>query len=278
MRTFARCALPTRGATCTLHAKRTCAQGKDLNFELLLSAETKKAVEGLDPQLFGFHRAKCPCSIPPEGMMAMKDHLFVGTAVEPTQWQNKMQNVPDMKTFQASMKGHGGDDMNLTGYHNKNIKSGAEAIHVQQNGDHLQISQYTSAQSEFGCLPWKSKSEAVTVRDRSDEIFLFVCTHKSRDARCGYCGPILVDLFQQKIARLGHRVNIFPCSHFGGHVYAANLLVFTKHIGHAYGLFRPEDVDPLLESLISGRTEVPDVLEGRVRGTMALKTKVRPSL
>lgn len=255
------------------HAKRSCAQNKDLDH--LLSAETKKAVEGLDPQLFGFHRNNCPCSIPPQGKMVMKDHLFIGTTVDPTQWQNKMQNIPDMKTLQASMRGHDADDCNLTCFYDKHGKSMAEAIYIQQKEDHLQISEYTSTEAAFGRFPWEAK--AVEVKDRSDEIFIFVCSHKARDARCGYCGPILVDLFQQKNAKLGNKVNIFPCSHFGGHVYAANLLVFTKHIGHAYGLFLPEYVDPLLEGLLSGSTEVPNVLEGRVRGKMVLKTKVRPS-
>jgi hypothetical protein len=32
---------------------------------------------------------------------------------------------------------------------------------------------------------------------------VFVCTHGTRDARCGLCGPALIDAFREKIAALG---------------------------------------------------------------------------
>ncbi|EPY31974.1 hypothetical protein STCU_03049 [Strigomonas culicis] len=273
MRTFASCIL-TSSWGCMLSAKRTCVP--TAGWESLLSAETREAVEGLDPQLFGFDRRNCPCAIPAQGKMAMKDHLFMATAVRPPLWHNKMQNVPDMKTLQAAMRARGAEGLNLTGFYERDRKGGACALYVQPQDDRLQISEYTSTEAEFGCLPWESKTAAV--RDRSDEIFIFVCAHKARDARCGYCGPILVDLFEQKNAAMGQKVNIFPCSHFGGHVYAANLLVFTRHIGRAYGLFRPEHVEPLLEGLVSGNAEALTMLEDKVRGQLVLKTKVKASL
>ena len=83
---------------------------------------------------------------------------------------------------------------------------------------------------------------------------VFVCTHASRDARCGVCGPALVDAFRASVAAdpaLRDRVEVRGCSHVGGHKYAGNVLVFAPRGGvegsdlggaarkHAPGLRRP---------------------------------------
>lgn len=64
---------------------------------------------------------------------------------------------------------------------------------------------------------------------------VFVCTHGKRDARCGLCGPALVDAFRETIAALGMDdvVAVRGCSHTGGHKYAGNVLVFTPGGGVA---------------------------------------------
>ena len=63
---------------------------------------------------------------------------------------------------------------------------------------------------------------------------VFVCTHASRDARCGVCGPALVDAFRASVAAdpaLRDRVEVRGCSHVGGHKYAGNVLVFAPRGG-----------------------------------------------
>ena len=63
---------------------------------------------------------------------------------------------------------------------------------------------------------------------------VFVCTHASRDARCGVCGPALVDAFRAAVAAdedLRGRVEVRGCSHVGGHKYAGNVLVFAPRGG-----------------------------------------------
>ena len=71
---------------------------------------------------------------------------------------------------------------------------------------------------------------------------IFVCTHASRDARCGVCGPALVDAFRASVAAdpaLRGRVEVRGCSHVGGHKYAGNVLVFAPRGGVFSGLGRP---------------------------------------
>lgn len=68
---------------------------------------------------------------------------------------------------------------------------------------------------------------------------VFVCSHASRDKRCGFCGPILIQKLQEDIESRGLKDQIFvrACSHIGGHKYAGNLIIYSpdaegKIMGH----------------------------------------------
>lgn len=62
---------------------------------------------------------------------------------------------------------------------------------------------------------------------------VFVCVHGSRDRRCGVCGPILVQKFDEEIGLRGlkDQVYVSPCSHVGGHKYAGNLIIYQPGVG-----------------------------------------------
>lgn len=62
--------------------------------------------------------------------------------------------------------------------------------------------------------------------------FVFVCSHGSRDRRCGVCGPILIKKFEDEINSRGlnGQASVSPCSHIGGHKYAGNVIVFSSSI------------------------------------------------
>ncbi|XP_042492049.1 uncharacterized protein LOC122071726 [Macadamia integrifolia] len=102
--------------------------------------------------------------------------------------------------------------------------------------------------------------------------YIFVCSHGSRDRRCGVCGPALIARFKEEIdARsLQGQVSVSPCSHIGGHKYAGNVIIFGRNIdevtGHWYGYVTPEDVPILLDQHI-GKGEILDQLW---RGQMGL--------
>lgn len=103
--------------------------------------------------------------------------------------------------------------------------------------------------------------------------YVFVCSHGSRDRRCGVCGPPLVARFKEEIESHGlhGKVSVSPCSHVGGHMYAGNVIIFGSKIdgdvtGHWYGYVTPDDVPLLLEQHI-GKGEIIDLLW---RGQMGL--------
>jgi len=86
-----------------------------------------------------------------------------------------------------------------------------------------------------------------------EDVHLFVCAHTKRDARCGHCGPRLIDAIKANTSP----ATVRKCSHVGGHAYAGNVLVFRrgaageKGLGDFYGYVTPGTVS--------------DVLSGRAR-------------
>lgn len=101
--------------------------------------------------------------------------------------------------------------------------------------------------------------------------YIFVCSHGSRDRRCGVCGPALVNRFKDEIELHGlqGKVSVSPCSHIGGHRYAGNIIIFRSNLngevtGHWYGYVTPEDVPILLEQHVVKGEVVDDFWRGQM--------------
>ncbi|RDX83141.1 hypothetical protein CR513_35963, partial [Mucuna pruriens] len=103
--------------------------------------------------------------------------------------------------------------------------------------------------------------------------YVFVCSHGSRDRRCGVFGPILVSRFREEIEFHGlqGKVLVSSCSHIGEHKYAGNVIIFGSSIngevtGHLYGYVNPDDV-PLLfrQHIIKG-----EIFDSLWRGQIGL--------
>lgn len=103
--------------------------------------------------------------------------------------------------------------------------------------------------------------------------YVFVCSHGSRDKRCGVCGPALIKRFKEEItgAGLDGQVSVSACSHVGGHKYAGNVIIFSSDAkgevtGHWYGYVVPDDVPVLLhQHIVQG-----EVVNPLWRGQMGL--------
>ena len=111
---------------------------------------------------------------------------------------------------------------------------------------------------------------------------VFVCTHAARDARCGLCGPALIDTFRDEVRRAGLAdvVAVRGCSHTGGHKYAGNVLVFVpaggvpnrrdddgddaraSSKGIWYGYVTPASVREVIERTIRDGEVIPRLWRG----------------
>ncbi|KAF2074128.1 hypothetical protein CYY_004570 [Polysphondylium violaceum] len=96
--------------------------------------------------------------------------------------------------------------------------------------------------------------------------YLFVCAHKQKDERCGYCGPILMDDLRKEISKrnLDNDIKVYGSTHVGGHKFAGNVLVFPE--GHWYGYVTPNDVNQIIDSTLNG-----DIIQNLYRGGMGKK-------
>lgn len=94
--------------------------------------------------------------------------------------------------------------------------------------------------------------------------YVFVCVHGERDARCGACGPPLVEGFRAELAARGleDRVSVRRTSHVGGHKYAGNVLIYPG--GDWYGYVAPADIPRVVERHIAAGQIVWDLWRGRM--------------
>ncbi|XP_010435980.1 PREDICTED: uncharacterized protein LOC104719713 [Camelina sativa] len=101
--------------------------------------------------------------------------------------------------------------------------------------------------------------------------FVFVCTHTSRDKRCGVCGPVILERFQKEIGSRGlsDQITLKRCSHVGQHKYAGNLIIFSpdsvgKITGNWYGYVTPDDVPELLDQHIAKGEIIQRIWRGQM--------------
>jgi (2Fe-2S) ferredoxin len=93
---------------------------------------------------------------------------------------------------------------------------------------------------------------------------IFVCVHAERDARCGACGPSLVEAFMVELEARGltGQVAVRCTSHVGGHRFAGNVLIYPG--GDWYGYVTPNDIPRIIDWHILKGKIVTDLWRGRM--------------
>ena len=237
-----------------------------------LTEATLADIEGLNPESAGFCRPGCcdpdlPADLP-SSFGPLDLHLMIGTPLPPTQWDKLATGISGYGGVNAKLKGEKNAKATLYYRPGGDVAAPAPMLCFRGTETGVTATEFTGVAE--GELPFDAKG-AVEV-DRSEERFVFVCSHKVRDERCGYCGPVIVDLMRQAVAaRYGDKapIRIFPCSHVGGHAYAGNVLVYSKHGGRCFGCVTPENIDELVDYVaVHKDAKVPKELRARLRGTM----------
>jgi hypothetical protein len=239
-----------------------------------VGATVLKDIEGLSGEMIGFERPEC-CGAPPPTKLpgsfeALLHHAFVSTNVATTSWDKMCSNVEGYEGMRTACKAKVPKSM-ATAYHNTYAQGRTALLFKFDEDSKTVVATEYSGEWNATELPWEAKG--IVAADRTNETFIFVCSHRRRDDRCGYCGPVIVDLMRQAIEKHPNRVihelvRVFPCSHVGGHIYAGNVLVYNRKGGVCYGCFCPSDIEALLDSIATDPATVPPSLEARVRGRM----------
>jgi (2Fe-2S) ferredoxin len=115
------------------------------------------------------------------------------------------------------------------------------------------LSQHTLQQAGYECAPppWKRLA--------------LVCTHGSRDKRCGVMGPQVMGELNRLLAEQGVRdMAVRASSHIGGHEFAGTMIVYPE--GQWYGRVTKDTAGELLEHIKTGA-----VLEKCSRGAASSK-------
>ncbi|PWN30255.1 hypothetical protein BDZ90DRAFT_257342 [Jaminaea rosea] len=111
----------------------------------------------------------------------------------------------------------------------------------------------------------------------AEEAHIYICTHGSRDCRCGVVGGELLLSLQAAVRKHQlttlqasspgspppKRVKVYPISHIGGHKFAGNALVYPH--GDWYGNLRPSDSPLLLRAALAPSTSRHDLTDQRER-------------
>ncbi|CUG94265.1 Hypothetical protein, putative [Bodo saltans] len=248
-----------------------------------VGAAVLKDIEGLNGDSLGFERSECCGPLPPKlpgSFEPLIHHAFMSTTVSSTLWDKMCSNVEGFEGLRVACKSKLPKSM-ATAFCDANAS--ARSVLLFKYDDEAKRVHATEYSGEWQSseLPWDAKG--VIASDRSDETFIFVCAHLRRDDRCGYCGPVLVELIKQAVAKhsssaVHEKVRVFPCSHVGGHVYAGNVLLYNKKGSVCIGCFCPSDIEALLDGIATNGVEtVPPSLAARVRGSMGTQPEKKES-
>lgn len=102
----------------------------------------------------------------------------------------------------------------------------------------------------------------IEIKPEQSKAYVFLCSHKTRDKRCGTTAPIMrkefelnfreFDLYRDSSDDRGDGVRIAYVNHVGGHKFAANVIIYLRKSGKNIWLARcrPNNVLPIIEECI----------------------------
>jgi len=100
------------------------------------------------------------------------------------------------------------------------------------------------------------------VQRRFTRSVVLICSHHSRDERCGNYFPVLERVFREELARAGLRVGVdvevAATSHLGGHKWAGNVVVYVLSEGWGvwYGRVGVREVEGIVRETVVGKKVV----------------------
>lgn len=116
-------------------------------------------------------------------------------------------------------------------------------------------------------------AEHPNLTEAKSKAYVFICSHTTRDKRCGIAAPILKKLFDKELQRhglyrdnsdlRGGGVTVEYINHVGGHKFAANVQIYLKnqHTLVWLGRITPKNVPHIVNHLLvpeNGKLPYPE--------------------
>lgn len=105
-------------------------------------------------------------------------------------------------------------------------------------------------------------SSGIQVSIDPNQAYVFLCSHRTRDKRCGITAPLIKKEIDLHTRDLGYYrdegddrpdgIKVGFINHIGGHKYAANVIIYLKKLGKNIWLARinPNNVKPIVDECI----------------------------
>lgn len=106
--------------------------------------------------------------------------------------------------------------------------------------------------------PSSSVSPHTSTSAVKPKVHIYVCTHGTRDCRCGELGEPLYQALVDEVKwrKEEHNIEVRQVGHIGGHKYAGNVLLYKDfHVSDWYGLLREGDAAQLVDLALSTSSE-----------------------
>ncbi|KAI9203362.1 Sucrase/ferredoxin-like-domain-containing protein [Polychytrium aggregatum] len=221
-----------------------------------------------------------------------KRHILIRTG-KGTQWEERLEEVPDhlATLIQDAINAHRdsiGYRTIVTAVEESDDwhPEGTEGTDMIVLPDMLRVSDITTGNVHaittelFKPTPAEEGSENAAVqhlqaktKPLTHKAVVLVCVHKKRDKRCGVAGPMLIQEFQRVLASEGltDDVLVLGASHFGGHKFAGNIIIYQNGTGIWYGRVNTCHVQNIVDKTIKEGKVFKELWRGQINGTDARK-------
>lgn len=112
-----------------------------------------------------------------------------------------------------------------------------------------------------------SQVQGYTVDKSTSRAYVFLCSHRTRDKRCGVTAPLMKREMDYRLRETGHYrdvgdetpdgVHVTYVNHVGGHKFAANVIIYLKS-GEIIWLAKctPANAQPIIDETVLGGGKV----------------------
>jgi hypothetical protein len=203
-----------------------------------------------------------------------KTHILVGEG-SPKEWPEAIENGNDTwaEAFSKALEplSKKGERIMLTCFA-VDQESSKTRVLIFPQGVELLLESKQEVQKVCEWIAGDSSQPSPFLSEPIDsKALVLVCSHTKRDKKCGVAGPLLIEEFGSRLQKgnLLETVPVLSVSHYGGHKFAGNCIIYFKDIRNVwvadwYGRVKTCHVDALVRDAVLEGKVIKDHWRGRM--------------